>query len=188
MTLLVSCFDASIRTEVVAEMNLSVATREDFSTSTYHMRSVGELLAVEDECVLFNVKLMLVVAALVLQIVCAILDSVQTVSIGSNIVTVGVDFIVVVMNILTVTVDIDFNVGHLRHNLDDVLAEGFKCDEHVSSRFNSLFIGVLVEDLFACFEVCNGRVEVGDGRVNGHGVSIIMMIESVLHESFGLDT
>lgn len=115
-----------------SKAQLSVATREELTTSVVHVRCVSELLTVENKCGSLLVEGLLARAALILKDCCPVHNSMQRVSIAINGVPVSIDVALVIVGVIAVTVDDDFDVRHLLLNFRDVLSEGFERDEHVS--------------------------------------------------------
>ena len=107
---------------------------------------VSELLTVKDKCSPLLVESLLAVSALVLETMCSIDYSIQSVPITINWMPIGINFANIVMGIITVTVNDDFNVSHLLLNLSDVFPERFKRDKHVVCSIYRLIISHLIEN------------------------------------------
>lgn len=144
--------------KVVAVRELGISAGEDSGAGVVHLLCESELLAVENESVSVLIKIALSIRALIL----------NTVDKVSSCLHLGVVLILVFPDIILISSNSALVVGNFVVNRVDIVAdvadgslEGLEGDKDLSLNLNSLFVVVLIPNLFVLVELVDLLVEVG---------------------------
>ena len=138
--------------------------------------SVGVLVAHHDESLAVDGELVVELTISGLEVVDAAIESVESISVFSDGLSVPGDLLVVVVDGGVVLADLSAGVVDAVLEAGDGLADGLSADEHVAGLGNLELVSVLTEESTVGIESIDSRVEIGSSGVSWRGSAVATVV------------